>query len=247
MKKAFFRAVFALICIVFHALCVFPAPVTTAAALSAAEKPVAGSYACVLDDAFFYSVPNANSGVFLLPKTYYVRLITYGTEYCKIEYLTDEAHAQKLVGYAQTAALTFVDYIPERPYLYYVFDVTYKMDGSADAPSSFLDTITMTCAYYGDYKIGSKTYCYVLRESQLGYIPKPDFLHYEENTEYAEYLENLQASSSAPLSPEGTQTSSKTGVSPLHVAILIALCLLVPLLAALILKPPRRPPYETDP
>ena len=29
-------------------------------------------------------------------------------------------------------------------------------------------------------------------------------------------------------------------------AVMIALCLLVPVLAALILKPPRRPPYESD-
>ena len=236
----------AAICIFFNAYSVFPAPVLATAELSAAKIPTQGEYACILEDAFFYSVPNENSGLFLLPKTYYVRLLDYGTDYCKIEYQADEGYAQKVVGYARTSALTFVDYVPERPYLYYLFDVTYRAEDASSVHSSFLDEITMTCAYYGDYKIGSKTYCYVLREGKFGYVSKPPSLYYEENTEYAEYLENLQASTSTP-PPSDNTTPQKESVSPIHVAILVALCLLVPLLAALILKPPRRPPYETDP
>ena len=166
-------------------------------------------------------------------------------DYCKIEYLTEDSYTKKLLGYAKTSELTFVDYIPQRPYLYHYFEVTYRNDHAETTNSSFLDQIVMVCAYYGDYKVGSKTYCYVLRESQFGYVTKPTSLYYEENTEYAEYLEHLQASASVPTEDE-PQTPSKTSVPPLHVAILIALCLLVPLLAALILKPPRRPPYETD-
>ena len=208
-------------------------------------KPVQGTYACILGESFFYSAPNENSGLFLLPKTYYVRLLEYGMEYCKIEYLTEDTYTKKLLGYAKTNELTFVDYLPQRPYLYHYFEITYRIDDGEPPNSSFLDQIVMTCAYYGDYKVGSKTYCYVLRESQFGYVTKPVSLYYEENTEYAEYLAHLQASASAP-TEDDTPTSPSTGVPPLHVAILIALCLLVPLLAALILKPPRRPPYETD-
>lgn len=246
MKTRLLRVLIPLIYIFLTAFSVFPATKTASAELSATQKPSQGAYACVLEEAFFYSVPNENSGLFLLPKTYYVRLIEYGTEYCKVEYSTDDAYTKKLIGYAKTAALTFVDYVPDRPYLYYLFDVTYRMEDGGNENSSFLDQITMTCAYYGDYKIGSKTYCYVLRESQFGYIPKPVSVYYEENTEYAEYLEELQASASAPTEQTDPEPT-KSGVSPLHVAILIALCLLVPLLAALILKPPRRPPYEAEP
>lgn len=214
-------------------------------ALQTSQKPAQGTYACILGESFFYSAPNENSGLFLLPKTYYVRLLEYGMDYCKIEYLTEDSYTKKLLGYAKTSELTFVDYIPQRPYLYHYFEVTYRNDHAETTNSSFLDQIVMVCAYYGDYKVGSKTYCYVLRESQFGYVTKPTSLYYEENTEYAEYLEHLQASASVPTEDE-PQTPSKTSVPPLHVAILIALCLLVPLLAALILKPPRRPPYETD-
>ena len=248
MKKALLGIFLPLIYILLNAFCVFSAPLTaqTASAESSATQiPTQGTYACILEESFFYSIPNENSGLFLLPKTYYVRLLEYGSEYCKIEYGTDNVYSKRLVGYTKTNQLTFVDYVPKCPYLYYLFDVTYRIDDSVNANSSFLDQITMTCAYYGDYKIGSKTYCYVLREERFGYVTKPISVYYEENTEYAEYLENLQASASAP-SENDSLGSAKTNISPLHVAILVALCLLIPLLAALILKPPRRPPYETD-
>ena len=108
--------------------------------------------------------------------------------------------------------------------------------------STFLNEITLTCAYYGDYKIGSETYCYVLRGGTLGYVPKPTYITIPKNNEYEEWV--------AQQTPENSQTElptqSEESSSPAQIAILIALCLLVPTLAALILKPPRRPPYETD-
>ena len=217
-------------------------PVRHAAALS--TLPSQGSYACVLsDETYFYSSPDDRRGIFLLPKTYYVKLLEYGENYCKIEYLTDDSRTRKLVGYAKTQDLTFVDYTPVRPYLYYIFDVKYRIDGSENIDDSFLTEITVTCVYYGDYKIGSERYCYVLRDDEFGYIPKPATLSYEENTEYADYLSSLVPDSSSPTSPNEPSGFSP---SPVQIAILVALCLLVPVLAALILKPPRRPPYETE-
>ncbi len=177
----------------------------------------------------------------MLPPTYYVKLISYGEIFSRVEYLYDDGQAQKLVGYAKTERLTFVDYLPKQPYFYHVFEVSYRIDGTGTT-SDFLDEITLTCTYYGDYKIGSRTYCYVLRENTFGYVPKPIDLIVPENTEYAEYTaepEPVPESSSTEKEKEG-------GSSPAQIAILISLCLLVPVLAALIIKPPRRPPYETE-
>ncbi len=248
MQKRIFKAILALCILIANLLSSFPAPQTASAALSVSQpaaltRPMSGDYACILEDAFFYSVPDENHGVFLLPQTYYVRLLEYGTDYCKIEYGSDGSHTQKLVGYAKTKALTFVNYVPVRPYLTYLFDVTYSLDGADD--SAFLNQITMTCAYYGDYKVGSKTYCYVLREGEFGYVPKPASLAFEENYEYADYLDSLQTNASASVGnpPSAPSAASAT---PLQIATLVALCLLVPLLAALVLRPPRKPPYETE-
>ncbi len=208
---------------------------------SAATQPVAGDYACVLrEDVFFYAAPNENEGLFLLPATYYVKLLDYSPQFSRVEYLYDDAQTKKLVGYVKTENLTFVDYQPKRPYFYYVFDLSYRIDETLLENSDFLNEITVSCCYYGDYKIGSKTYCYVLRGESFGYVPKPAALTVSENTEYADYLAQQTSSDSLSL----TQTEKES--SPAQIAILVALCLLVPVLAALILKPPRRPPYETD-
>ncbi len=206
-----------------------------------AETPAAGSYACILEEnTFFYSAADERTGLFLLPKTYYVGVLEYGGEYCKVEYLYDDAQTKRLVGYAKTSLLTFVDYIPVRPYFSCSFELNYRIDEER-LGSDFLTQITLSCTYYGDYKVGSKTYCYVLRGESFGYVPKPADLTFKENTEYEEYLQTLSSESAQPVAKEKEQSSS-----PVQIAILVALCLLVPVLAALILKPPRRPPYETE-
>lgn len=208
-----------------------------------ADVPTHSGYACVLqENAFFYSAPDERRGLFLLPATYYVKLLDYGEEYCRIEYLYDDEHVKKLTGYAKTSTLTFVEYIPKQPYFYHLFDVCYRIEGEGLTDSAFLNEITLTCAYYGEYKIGSESYCYVLRDGEFGYVPKPDLLRIPQNNEYEEWLS--QQSSDAP--KEEIPSAKAEPSSPAQIAILIALCLLVPILAALILKPPRRPPYETD-
>ncbi len=202
--------------------------------------PTAGDYACILNDGvYFYHSPDEKKGLFLLPKSYYVRLVEYGAEFCKVEYQRNEGEARRLVGYAKTKELTFVNYVPARPYLYYVFDVTYTID-DAEENSSFLNQITVSCVYYGDYRVGSESYCYVLRGTEFGYIPKPSGLSYEKNNEYADYLASL-----TPPPSQNTETPIENAqATPMQIAILIVICLLVPILAAFILKPPKKPTFD---
>ena len=191
-----------------------------------------GDYACVLtEDVFFCATANEQDALFCLPPTYYVHLLEYSPIFCKVEYQADSNHTKRLVGYVKTEQLTFVPYVPKRPYLTCVFDVEYKLEEGVKTEDGFLTQITMRCAYYGDYQVGSTTYCYVLREGEFGYVPKPANLYLSKNTEYEEYLSTL-----SPSTEEGTAPKTKNN-TPAQVAILIALCLLVPLLAALILKP----------
>lgn len=211
----------------------------TAFASPLSTSPKAGDYACILeDDVFFYSARDEKFGLFLLPKTYYVKLLDVSPDFCKIEYLYDGEYSAKLIGYAKTVDLTFVNYVPQTPYLLHTFNVSYTLDGE-ELSDAFLNQITLTCAYYGDYKIGSKTYCYVLRGDTYGYITKPSDLIYPENTEYAD---RLNAPSDAPVQSDEEKSSS----NPAQIAILIVLCLLIPVLASLILKPSKRPPVNLD-
>lgn len=205
-----------------------------------ADAVPANSYACILStDAFFYATRDEHTGLFLLPQTYYVKILEYAEDFCKVEYLYDSTDCKKLVGYAKTPTLTPVAYTPQTPYLYKRFSVTYFPHAGDDTNAPFLDKIIIDCTYYGDFVIGSKTYCYALRDNQFGYIPKPDDFSYPRNHEYEERL-----SANTEPTPTTKSSSSESGSSAAQIAILVAVCLLVPVLAALILKPSRRPPYE---
>ncbi len=211
----------------------------TAAVATAAE------YACIVEDeVFFLATPDSQRGLFVLPKTYFVKVLSYGTEYSKIEYLTDTDTTKRIVGYAQTDKLAFVPFTPARPYLYYDFEVHYKADDSDFTGNGFLTQISVTCGYYGDYAIGPNTYCYVYQNGEYGYVPKPQGLRFEENTEYADYL----STQTPPKDEDGTTAAPKQsgGSSPIQIAILIAVCLLIPVLAGFLIKPSKKPPYDTD-
>lgn len=211
------------------------------ASAESSPLPKQGDYACVISDtAYFYATTDEKSGVFLLPESYYIRLLEYRTDYCKIEYLQDDGYTKKVIGYTKTQDLAFVDYVPTRPYLYYLFDLKYTLGEGGNATSDSLTEITVTCAYYGDFTVGTENWCYILRDGEFGYIPKPADLSFERNTEYEDRLSIKTESSLSTPSP--TEKSS----SPIQIGILVALCLLIPVLGALILKPPRRPPYERE-
>ena len=249
MKKRIFRAILPIL-VLLYALLVPYTPTLTASAQTAAPKisasentslPHAGSYACILsDNAYFYLSDNGKDAIFLLPKTYYVYLLVYDDTYCKVEYLETDAVTQRLTGYVRTDYLAFVDYVPKRPYLHYVFDLTYRLENTSPNKGDSFTELTFQCTYYGDYPIGDTTWCYVLRDGEFGYVPKPEYFHFEENSEYTDYLTSLEQATSQP-----QDEKPKTASSPAQIAILVTLCLLVPLLGALILKPPRKPPYET--
>ncbi len=242
MKKYIILALCACLCFL-HAL--YPIQTRPAQAdQSDAAQAESYPYACILtDNAFFYASEDEEQGLFLLPKTYFVKVLSKAEPYSKIEYLTDGDNVKKVVGYAKTNQLTFVSYTPETPYLYKQFDVQYRLEGETLDDPSFLHRLTVTCTYYGDYKIGSKTYCYILRGDTFGYIPKPTDFSYAENPEYEQRL-SIQQTDVPTDAPPAAEEEGNT--SPAQIAILIALCLLIPVLAALILKPARSLPPEED-
>ena len=176
-------------------------------------------------DVYFHTTRDENRGLFLLPKTYFVKVLAIEDEFCKIEYLYDDAYYKKLTGYAKTSQLILVDFTPVRPYLYQLIDLRYTIEG-APTDSSSLNQIIVTCAYYGEYQVGSKTYAYVLRNNEFGYVPKPSNLNLVENTEYVDRLQDN-------LSTENSQNGEMT---PLQIGALIAVCLLVPTIVAALAK-----------
>ena len=196
------------------------------------------AYACILqENVYFYESESTESGLFILPQTYYVKVLFASHPFTKVEYLTDSANSKKRIGYCKTEELTFVNYTPKNPYLYHVFDVTYTAE-QASGQDDFFHKITLTCTYYGNYTIGAKTYAYVLQGTQFGYVPLPVGFTYPKNTEHADAT---SPEANSPTTPPGD-----AGTNPAQIAILVVLCLLVPLLAALVLRSSKKRPFDFD-
>ena len=213
--------------------------------ISAAPPKIAEAdsygYACIRSNSvYLYTEENDQSGLFILPYSYYVKVLSEDSAYAFVEYLSDGPSTRKITGYCKLSDLTFVDYIPLRPYLYHTFSVKYTIEDAPVGDDGFLSTMTVTCAYYGDYKVGSKSYCYVLMNDKFGYIPRPKTFSYEINDEY----DNHQT---AP--PAGNFNSSETesgGASAAQIAVIVLLCLLIPIIAALILRPNKKTPLDPE-
>ncbi|MBQ8428237.1 MAG: hypothetical protein IJX18_03180, partial [Clostridia bacterium] len=161
------------------------------------------------------------NGVFILPKSYFVKIVEEQTSCYQIEYLTDGQSTRKIFGYCQKEQVSVVDYQPNNPYLYKYFDVTYQLEGTSG--DDFLTQITVSCTYYGDYFVGTNAYCYVLRGEEFGYVPKPYDFSYEKNPEY-------EANLPPPVSSENVASSSPPYL------LIIALALLAPAAAFLLFK-----------
>lgn len=200
-----------------------------------AETPTlkAGSYACILkDDTYLYASSNERSGLFLLPQTYYVKVLDPQPDFTKVEYGSDTATTKRLTGYCKTELLTPVDYLPVTPYFCYSFDVTYRLEDD-NKLYPFLSEITLTCAYYGNYPIGSEVYCYALREDTFGYVRLPSDFTFIPNPEYAERFDKPTQAPAEPTTPQDS-------LPPVQIALIAILCLLAPILAALIIRPNKK-------
>lgn len=183
MKRFFF-----LMALAMFALVLLPAPV---AASAAAER-----YAYIPDgDVWFYAGETESSRVFLLPKTYYVKLLSEGEEYCRVEYLVDEAPYRKISGYCKTEDIIPVDYIPARPYLKKQITLSYSLDAGSDGLGGSFSSVEKTFVYYGHRYDGAKLYYYLLSDGVFDYIAAESELVFDLNTDYTDYAQETMAES----------------------------------------------------
>lgn len=173
MKKF---CLFALVC----ALALLPAMRPKKLTADAAEE----SYAvAVTADVWFYAEENEESKLFCLPRTYYVKVLSKGGDFCAVEYLRDNPPYKKIRGYCRTNSLTFVDFVPERPYLYREITVQYVLPGASLGNGSF-SGYECDFVYYGTRYDAGQLYFYVCRDSTFDYIPAEEELTFDLNTDY---------------------------------------------------------------
>lgn len=179
--------------------------------------------------------------LFYLPETYFVCVIGETNNYYRVSYLEDSVGTRKLTGFVDKSAVIPVDFVPETPYLDKKIEITYYSPGYSGKSGDILSRITITCTYYGDYSENGKTYCYVLRGDSLGYVERPMGFTYVKNTEYADKTQQP-----VPDEPAENPQESGKGLSPAQIVFLVLLCLLIPTLAALVLRPPKKKNYPGD-
>ncbi len=191
-----------------------------------------GQYAVAVGEVWFYTSADENAKLFLLPETYYVRVLDSAEEFCTVEYQTDDAPYKKILGYCRTDALTFVDFTPARPYLRKQITVTYTLPEAGDLGSEDFTSVERTYVYYGDRYEGDQLYLYVLLEDTFGYLPADEVPAFERNTDY---LQNV--SGEAP--PETEDGSANA----LQIVVIVLACVAAIAVAVILLRG-KRPPRE---
>lgn len=180
-----------------------------------AETP---AYARVEQDGvYLYRSPSAEAGLFVLPRSYFVRLTGEAGDYYAVEYLSGTAGRTAVYGYCLRSDVVPVDYQPETPYLCYAVDVTFRTGEAAGLPAGFFTEYTVSAPYYGSFRFGSSTYYYVELNGAFGYVPAAacGALDYPLNTEHTE------APAEEP--PPAEEPAAEGGLSALAIALLCVL------------------------
>lgn len=183
---------------------------------------------------WFYGDETETSKLFLVPYTYYVRVLAVGDPFSTVEYLTDDAPYRKVFGYCKTDALTFVDFVPARPYLRREIEVRYDRPTAGELGGPF-DSTEKTFVFYGYRYEGAQLYYYVLCDGTFGYLAMDDTLDFPLNTDYLEAVDG----SHAEAAPAG-------GLSPAAIALICVGCAAAVAIAAFVLRGKKKSPPSTE-
>lgn len=189
-------------------------------------------------DVPFYASESDEEGLFLIPETYYVHVLYEGGAYTAVEYLVNDPPYQKLVGYCRSEDLTFVDFVPARPYLRKQITVSYTIpNGSDDAFQDVFDSVERTFVYYGMRYRAGRLYLYVLSEGKFGYIPSEAEPEFERNTDFL----------NVPSEPADAENGGgSSGMGAAQIVVLCIVCAAAVVIAVLVLRG-KRPSPPPDP
>ncbi len=214
-------------------LLLFPAQ---SLASAAAENGENGYAAVVRRDAALLSEPDGDP-LFVLPYTYFVRILGKEGGYYRVRYAEDRRPYQAVEGYCAEDGLAPVPFLPQTPYLERSVEFVYAIDDPGGAADRELLSVTRTFPYYGYlYDNGCLYYC-VLDGGTLKRIPADGPLDYEENGEYADYVASL---------PAGGEEEDEGGLSAAAIAGICVACAAAVGVAALAARGKRPPAADPE-
>ena len=212
-------------------------PSPAAAASADGEKRYA---VAATEDVWFYTAESEDARLFLIPCTYYVRVLDEGELYCTVEYQADDAPYKKVLGYCRTEQLLAVDFVPARPYLRKQVTLTYTLPDSGGLGDDALSKVERTFVYYGERTEGGQLYYYVFDGETFGYVPADEHIAYERNDDY---LAALAGESEPQPAPEEEGGSS---VNAVQIAVICILCAVAVAVAVLVLRGRKSSAHESS-
>ncbi len=191
------------------------------------------------EDVWFYAAENEESGLFLIPYTYYVRIIREGTMFTAVQYLDDVSPYRAVTGFCKTEQLTFVDFVPVRPYLRREITVAYTIAGENPLGSAF-NKIERRFVYYGTSYAGTARYFYVYADGIFDYVPATQDILFERNTDY------LEQTSATPDPPPSETEEPSPVPTPVQIVAICAAALAVLAVIVFILRGKRPRPVSSE-
>ncbi|MDE7295787.1 MAG: hypothetical protein K2N84_00835 [Clostridia bacterium] len=208
----------------------FSAPAPAAKASAAGERyAVAATH-----DVWFYEEANESKGLFILPYTYYVKVLNEGNPYCLVEYQDGTNGYKKITGYCLKDALTFVDFLPERPFLRKQINLAYTIAGGPSFGTGGLGSMERSVCFYGTYYAGTAQYYYVYADGVFDYVPATEPVNYDLNTDYLSSVSAVEPPVDEPAKEAG-------GLNALQIVVICMLCVAA-VIAALFVLRGKKPP-----
>lgn len=169
--------------------------------LSALPLPAARASAATYDryaviykqNVALFEQPDESTALFVLPYTYFVRILGADGAFTRVEYGSERAPYTAVTGYCRTDDLTPVSFVPQQPYLEYAYRAVFTREDPGGAGSPELVTYTKEAAYYGEVQKNGCLYYYVFCDGKFLLSPEKSSLDYTLNTEYKDYLANVPA------------------------------------------------------
>lgn len=220
------------------ALCaVIPAAPEKTANAESAE--ISDTYAVAAQhDVWFYSEPNGDKGLFILPFSYYVKVLKVSRPFCEVEYLEDAVGYEKVTGYCRYDDLQFVDFVPKRPYLHLNLTLVYSLNDTEGIEGTSLSTYERPVTFYGTYYNGTALKYYVYVDKQFAKVSPSDVkedVKYDYNTDY------LTPTSAG--TDDGKPSSSGEGLSGVQIAVICIVCAAAVAVAFFVLRG-KKPPVS---
>lgn len=118
------------------------------------------SYARIKSNCYLYESDALDSGIFILPESYYVKILSQGNTFHKVSYLDDGEFATAVTGYVLASSVEVVSHTPQNPYLHYTVTVTFKLSTYAIG-NNVLQELKLELPFYGISTVNTKVYNYV--------------------------------------------------------------------------------------